>query len=164
MKAHALGFVTLAALGIVLLGCSGGPDRDDSGQIVEEGDLGVFDFKVGDCFQDPENLSTGSAGVADVSAVPCTVLHDNEVFALFDVSGRFDSWPGTPGLETVADEVCFDAFEPYVGLDFESSRLSFVWLLPSQETWEENDDREVVCILYDVELAKLTGSMRNSGE
>jgi len=165
MKMQFFGLLALAAAGAVLLGCSDGPDRDDSGRIIGEGDLGVFDFKVGDCFQDPEVQSTGGvAGIADVEAVPCDTPHDNEVYYLHDLSGQFSEFPGQAQIDDASSAACKAQFQAYVGQAHESSRLNYTWLSPTQETWDENDDREVVCALFDNDQLKLTASMRNSGE
>lgn len=116
----------------------------------------VFELKVGQCFDDPEEFGT----VTDVEIVDCDKAHDNEVYALFDVpDGDF---PGVSVVEQAALDGCYDAFEGYVGLDYESSVLDFSWLVPTPQSWEEGD-QEVVCIAYDLDLKKLTDSVKDSG-
>jgi hypothetical protein len=120
---------------------------------------------VGDCFHDPQVQTTGDVtGIADVAAVPCSTPHDNEVFYLHDLSRQFSDFPGVAQLDEASSATCLAQFEPYVGEDYESSRLNYTWLAPTQETWDENDDREVVCALFDNDRLKLTGSMKGSGE
>jgi hypothetical protein len=165
MKTHFLGLAVVALAGALLIGCSDGPERDDSGQIVGEGNLGVFDFNVGDCFQYPQVQTAGGAtGIADVQAVPCYTPHDNEVFYLHDLSGQFADFPGEAQVDDASSAACQAQFQAYVGQASESSRLNYTWLSPTSETWDDNDDREVVCALYDNDRLKLTASMRNSGE
>jgi hypothetical protein len=136
--------------------------RDDSGAIVEAGDVRADALRVGDCFQDWEGaLSSDLVEVSDFSAVPCSRPHDNEVFHVFDVSG--DDFPGDPQLEGVADRRCLDRFEGYVDRDYASSRLAYGWVIPTESSWKQGD-REIVCFLFDGELGELTGSMRGSGE
>ena len=49
-----------------------------------------------------------------------------------------------------------------VGKIYEESILGIWTLTPTPDSWEAGD-REIVCYLYDIELRKLTGSMRGSG-
>lgn len=51
---------------------------------------------------------------------------------------------------------------PYVGRDYETSALDVVTMYPSPEGWDQND-REVVCALYDMSGAKLVGSVKGRG-
>ncbi|MBT5773669.1 MAG: septum formation protein [Dehalococcoidia bacterium] len=116
----------------------------------------VFELKVGECFDDPTD-----ATVTDVEMVDCEEAHDNEVYAVFDMpDGDF---PGVSVIEQAALDGCFEAFEPYVGIDYGSSILDYSWLVPTPKSWEDGDDREVLCIVYDLDLKKLTGSVKNSG-
>ncbi len=132
--------------------------RDEAGAIVEAGGLGAFQMQVGDCFNDPEDLTAEL--VASVEGVPCHEPHDNEVFAEFDVS-----YAVFPGQDEVYDDAlwrCLDHFEAYVGNDYESSSLALSALTPSDGSWVEGD-REVTCFVYDGMLKKLTGTARGSG-
>jgi hypothetical protein len=139
---------------LLLIAC-GGAERDDSGQIVDGGDLDVFKLRVGDCFQDSD-----MGEIFNVEAVPCGQPHDNEVYFVFNIED--DNWPGDEFVEFTADEGCLPAFETYVGATYEESRLDFSWLVPTERSWKEKNDREVACILYDANLERLSGSMRNS--
>ena len=71
-----------------------------------------------------------------------------------------------PGQAVIDDEAiakCVPLFEDYVGSDYETSRLDVWWIFPTTESWNDGD-REVACVLYDLGLNKLTGSMANSGQ
>jgi hypothetical protein len=134
--------VVLVAVSSALAGCGG---------------KSAFDLQVGDCFDDPESFE-------EVETVPereCSEPHDNEVYANVVMSGT--EWPGQTAVEDFADEACLDEFEPYVGAAYEDSALEFGWLVPTEESWNEADDRTVTCILYDINLEKLTGSMEGTG-
>ncbi|MDA0256261.1 MAG: septum formation family protein, partial [Chloroflexi bacterium] len=156
--------VVAAALLIVsATACGGGPDRDESGQIVETGDLGVFDVRLGDCFDDPPSIAEGEdIEVDSLVAVPCSEPHDNEVYALLDYpAGDDEPYPGTTALEEYGLGVCFSAFRSYVGRVYESSDLDFFSLTPRRDGWEQINDREIICALYEVDLGRLTGSMKD---
>ncbi len=132
--------------------------RDESGAIVESGGLGAFQMQVGDCFNDPEDLTAEL--IASVEGVPCHQPHDNEVFAEFDVT--YSTFPGQDEVYTDAWWRCYDHFERWVGNDWESSSLEISALTPSDASWAEGD-REITCFVYDATLQKLTGTTRGSG-
>lgn len=162
-------FVTVAAL-IVSVACGG---SDASPEATAESvatqtaapatatpeDIGsgdVFALEIGQCFDDPDTSGTVTA----VDMVGCNDPHDNEVYALFDLpDGTF---PGLSVVKEAAAEGCYDVFESYVGLDYESSVFDFSSLSPTPNSWE-NGDREVVCIVYDLDLKKLTETVKDSG-
>jgi hypothetical protein len=131
----------LAALALALTACTSG---------------NVFSLEVGTCFDDPDNFNE----VSDVPEVECSEPHDNEVYYLFDLPDG--SFPGSAAVDTAADEGCFAAFQPYVGIDYVNSILWYSYLTPTSGSWDQGD-REVVCFLWHGELQKLEGSMQGSG-
>jgi hypothetical protein len=131
-------------------------DRDDSGAIVAEGSLDAFQMRVGDCFDDGSAFTEESNNVDSVPGVPCSMPHDNEVYAVFDVA--VTSFPGD-GMADMAQEACQERFEAFVGKDYESSSLDIATLYPSSDSWKQND-REVICAVYDIDAKKLTGSVK----
>lgn len=130
-------------------------DRDESGAIVDAGNVDVFQIAVGDCF---DNVTTEE--ISSLPGVPCSEPHDNEAYASFDVS--LPGYPEGEGMYEVAFESCLDRFESFVGRDYESSSLDIFALYPTREGWAQND-REVVCAVFDMEETKLVGSMQASG-
>jgi hypothetical protein len=130
-------------------------DRDDSGAIVSEGSVDAFQMRVGDCFDDGSTFA--GEEVNSVPGVPCSKPHDNEVYAVFDVS--MTSYPGD-GMAEMAHDACLERFESFVGRDYESSALDIATLYPTRESWNGQNDREVVCAVYDVAANKLTGSVK----
>lgn len=118
----------------------------------------AFQMRVGDCYDDePSNPDQ----VADVPGKPCSELHDNEVFALFDVPTTV--FPGDDFLTDYADDGCLDWFEAYVGATYKESDLAITHLVPSSQSWREAGDRVIVCVAYQMELEKISGSVRDSG-
>jgi hypothetical protein len=132
-------------------------DRDATGAIVDEGSLDAFQMRVGDCFDDGTAFGDESSSIGSVPGVPCAKPHDNEVYAVFDIDAP--SFPGDAMAE-MAHDACLARFEAFVGKDYGSSSLDIATLYPSRESWNGQRDREVVCAVYDVELAKLTGSVK----
>jgi len=120
------------------------------------GTASVFDFTVGDCFDDPSE----SGEVSSVTTVDCAEPHDNEVYALFDYDGS-DEYPGEETLSTAADDGCEGRFEAYVGTAYLDSEVYYTHLIPTEESWGTGD-REVVCVLY-IPGEKIEGSLEGSG-
>ena len=133
-------------------------DRDESGSIVGAGDVDAFDIRLGDCFNDKS--SSGLEEITSIDGVPCSEPHDNEVYALVNLTQT--SFPGDEAIEAMAYEVCLEKFESFVGKDYESSSLDIFPIYPTRDSWNELNDREVVCALFDLDLKKLAGSMRGS--
>ena len=143
-----------AALGFAIYGMATDADRNSSGAIVGEGNVDAFHVRVGDCFNDS---AFDTEEVSSVPGVPCSEPHDNETYAVFDVS--IASYPDGDAMWEMANESCMQRFEPFVGRDYESSSLDIATLYPSFESWQQND-REVVCAVFDMDSNKLVGSAK----
>ncbi len=131
------------------------PDRDDSGSLTEPGTENVFDLKVGDCL--PGLLSEE---MFDAQVVPCTEPHRYEVYSNQELAydGSF--------IETkVDDDVysrCEAAFESYVGLSFEESRLYVSVIRPTMESWATGDRAFSCLVTNEDENLMRTGSVKGS--
>lgn len=160
----AAGAVVAAGLGLVGLGYGGlaGEDnttRDEAGQVVDGGEVGAFRIRIGDCFQDPD---TTTDEFESVEAVPCTERHDNEAYAAFNLNG--DTFPGVSAIQEQADQGCYDRFSSFVGVAYDESELDFWSMYPSEGSWDQLDDREVVCAVYNYDLTQAIGSAKNSNK
>ncbi|HEU4756351.1 MAG TPA: septum formation family protein [Agromyces sp.] len=119
------------------------PQRDETTQeITESGDADVFALQVGDCLE----MSEG-AQVETVPVVPCSEPHTDEVYHDFEMEdGEF---PGDDAANAAAEEGCLAAFEPFVGLPYDTSELYVAWYVPTKESWDGIDDRMVSCTISD---------------
>jgi hypothetical protein len=137
--------VALAVLaGVLLAACSGN----------------VFDLAIGDCFDDGDMVIGGVEEIGDVPMVECSEPHDNEVYAVVTVDG--DEFPGEQAIQNTADDMCLEAFDGFVGLDYQTSILDFGWLVPTADTWAAGD-RVVACFIYRMDLEKVTGTLQGTG-
>ncbi len=148
------GLYIVVALGFVIYGAATTVDRDSSGAIVGEGNIDAFQISVGDCFDDVSSLDDE---VNSLPGVPCSEPHDNETFAVFDLT--ISTYPEGESMGGLAHESCLVHFESFVGKDYDSSSLDIMTLFPSTESWKQ-DDREVICAAYDMNAAKLVGSVQ----
>ncbi|MEZ5491923.1 MAG: GYF domain-containing protein [Gammaproteobacteria bacterium] len=113
---------------------------------------------TGACFDDPPGGYANS--ISGVRSVPCDEPHDNEVYASIEV--ELQDYPGNDFLDDYANTECIAQFEGFVGIDYDSSTLAVFPLYPTPESWETGD-RVVSCILYEMNLEKLSQSAKGSG-
>src|SRR5262245_16433271 len=145
IKLVAAGAAGLGLVGVGYAGLAGQDDtkRDASGAVVEGGELGAFRIRVGDCFND-----VAQGAFESVTAIPCSEPHVYEVYAAFFVNGDSDApYPGDTTLASDADSGCVDRFEGFVGTSFERSIYDGQSITPTRESWEQLDDREILCVL-----------------
>lgn len=136
-------FVLLVATAAPALAAQDEPDQARTGAVVQEADVPVEDLEVGDCFLDSGSTETA---IELVRVVPCSLLHDNEVFHKFDLpTGTF---PVEEKLERLAHIGCVEGFEGYVGETYDESPLEIQTLTPTEESWAAGD-REVICTAYE---------------
>jgi hypothetical protein len=149
----------LVGLGVVGINWVIEAKRDETGAIVSEGTIDAFKIRVGDCFDDSDSTFSGEeSSVTGVHGVPCSKPHDNEVYAVFDVD--LAEFPRGDAMAEIAFDACLERFEAFVGRDYATSALDIMTLYPSYESWHRQNDREVICALYDVTLSKLEGSVK----
>jgi putative regulator of septum formation len=87
-----------------------------------------------------------TAEVAELPVIDCTKPHTHEIFAT--VQNTVDAvYPGMAALEQFAETNCYKQFEPYVGIDWPDSSLFVTWIVPSLGSWNDEDDRAVMCVL-----------------
>lgn len=148
-------------LGIIAYNVATEADRDAAGNIVSGGNLDAFTIRLGDCFDNTSSLASDEAGeVSSLPGRPCAEPHDNEVYAIFDVD--YASFPGDDQMGELAFEACRERFSTFVGRDYESSELDITALYPTTQSWAVQEDREVICAVYDMNGNKLTGSAKDS--
>ena len=133
----------LVVCALVFAACSGDTTtRDDDGEIIEGGEIDVFEVQEGDCLL----LPSATNEVSSFEGVACDEPHDGEIYELFDITG-FDDYPGDEIVSAQADEGCFNAFEPFIGLEYAQSAFFVQQFVPNEQTWNDRDDREVICIV-----------------
>ncbi|GAA2241813.1 septum formation family protein [Herbiconiux moechotypicola] len=137
------------------------PEGDPGGdaEATGPGVADVFVLVEGDCFDDSE-----SGVVEDVLQLDCGEPHDYEVYESFTLgTGSFDeAFPGKAEVVSSADEGCIAAFEPFVGIGYESSIYEITHLVPTVESWSNASDREVLCLVHDPS-GKTTGTLAGAG-
>ncbi len=141
-------------------GWLGAPDRDQSGAVVGAGRVQVEDLRVGDCLDWPEE-GADAVEVDDVDLIPCGEPHQLEMYATVDLSS-IESYPGDEALFSEAGLQCYESFATFVGVPFEDSQLDFAVVYPSEESWNDGQDRDATCLVYRLDEAPVTGTLRDS--
>lgn len=158
--------IVVSAGALSLSACSSNApsaERDDSGEIVADGEVDAFSLHVGDCYNDDQSLAE-DADVSSVGAVPCNSPHDNEIFALVTAHSATGAYPGDDAIFVDNVDACEQHFARYVGIEYSASVLGMGPLLvPSPETWLVGD-REVVCAAFNGDRTKLTESVKDAGD
>jgi hypothetical protein len=105
-------------IGVLLLALAAG-----CGKTLDES---LTNFEAGDCVVNP-----GIGEYTELERVECTEPGAVRVVGKFDVSGFSDGYPGDAAIEDEANERCPATMQWY--------------LVPTKVSWEEVDDRLVVC-------------------
>ena len=157
IKATILALALLAAPALLAAGCD--DLRGDSGRIETRGTMSAFALRVGDCLDLPSDREFD-----DVPVVPCGRAHELEVFAIVQHPAPDGVvYPSPDRLSQVSFDLCYAFFSGYVGRSYADSRLDIETFSPTRDSWNEVDDREIVCLLFDLESVPMYGTMRGSG-
>ena len=114
--------------------------------------VSVFDLVKGNCLDGP-NLTDGL--VTTIRVVDCSEVHTHEVY----YSGRYpDATFDSVKISNYANDTCLAQFAPYVGVDYTRSRYQYLHIVPTQDSWTRDNDRDVVCVAFE-EDATITGSI-----
>ena len=121
-------------------------------------DSSVMHMRVGQCILLPEDKSATTATTIDKTS--CTREHAAEVGA--GASAPDGEFPGAEALNRQAEPECMSAVDAYVGSDYLTSSLDATWMLPTKDSWAQND-RSIVCLARPLDHSKLTSSVKASG-
>lgn len=152
------GLVGAAATGgAAIFGATGGFDddttRNESGEITEAGGVGVFVLDIGDCIQLPDGLTAVS-----IEGVPCDEPHNGQVYAEFDIEEA--TLPVPADLDELAAQGCEFNWAPALGAAYEAMPdHDMTWFVPTKESWDQANDREVQCIVMRIDKTEWTGSL-----
>ncbi|GAB2611020.1 septum formation family protein [Pseudactinotalea suaedae] len=115
----------------------------------------VASAEVGEC------IVTSELGeeITEIPTVDCGEAHDAQVVGKFDLDDG--DFPGLDAIKAAADEGCVTEFESFIGAAYDESSLEVSYIHPTEDTWNQADDREVLCFAVSAEDA--TESWEGSG-
>jgi hypothetical protein len=96
----------------------------------------VFKLQEGDCINTPNGQQ--------VTIVPCTTPHDDEVFGTLTLTGA--KWPGTAAVEQQASAGCASMLAGYLNPQLAIS-LAQTYVYPNQTDWTAGT-RTVICEVH----------------
>ena len=96
----------------------------------------VFKLQEGDCINTPNGQQ--------VTIVPCTTPHDDEVFGTLTLTGA--KWPGTAAVEQQASAGCASMLAGYLNPQLAIS-LAQTYVYPNQTDWTAGT-RAVICEVH----------------
>lgn len=101
-------------------------------------------------------------GVQYLTVVDCRAAHQVEVLGRAVISGP-KKWPGDDAIYASALDKCRKAFETYVGLGYDESRLDLDFLTADVKGWNAGD-HTLVCLVFDPEHATITKALRGTAQ
>jgi len=117
------------------------------------------ELKTGTCLNDVHQ--DGDTLTVDTSSgVKCSGTHDGEVVGTLVHPGN-GPFPGVPSLVTFGQTPCLDAFRSYVGVDFETSSLDMIVVVPTEITWAKGD-RSIACLVITADGSRINGTVRGT--
>lgn len=128
--------------------------------------LNPFDLRSGQCFNEVSWIDEVQERRINITAaIDCNQPHDKEVYHEAEFPAPNGApYPGELKMSEWSTEVCYEAFEDFVGEEYELSMYGIDFLQPTQETFEHpvGRHRRVTCFLYDTGGEPLTTSARGS--
>lgn len=147
---------------VATAGCTQAADedqttRDESGEVVEGGEVGAFRLQIGDC------IAADAVGeVESLPVVPCSEPHVSELYHSFELPDS--EYPGDDVVEEMAGQGCIAEFEGFVRAPYETSIYDISYFVPTEVIWEGLDDRTVLCGVYLVDGSTSVGSAAGIGQ
>lgn len=113
---------------------------------------------VGECISDSAVSQEEETEVGVLPVVDCDEPHDGEVYYVEDQTDA--SFPND--LVERANNICYDHYASFMGVDYEESTYWISTIVPSYDTWDAGD-RQIACLVVGEEGELLTGSLKGSG-
>lgn len=150
-------------------------ETDASGDAVEPAEppqiigapLNPFDLRAGQCYNEGSWFDEERERRIELTAtVGCDQPHQREVFFEAEFPAPNGApFPGDVAMDEWSTELCYNAFEGFVGTEYELSRYEIGFIHPTEATFEHEvgRHRRVTCVLFDLLGDELVGSAQNSG-
>jgi len=178
------------ALGLFAAACSSAPDEDTTGveseqttasvesqetaedeaedvPVVAGAPLNPFDLRAGQCYNEGSWYDDERERRIELTAsVGCELSHQREVYFEAEFPAPNGApFPGDVKMTEWSTELCYGAFEEFVGTQYEVSQYEISFIQPTEATFEHEvgRHRRVTCVLFDLDGEELTGSARNTG-
>ena len=139
-------------------------EADTTTTTEDTGEVSAFDLRPGNCFDTIEVDEDGGLLVTTVLLTDCDEPHRAEVFSLEQIDDPPGAdFPGEEERDRISQELCEPGFVDYVGVSIAESDLVLLWLAPTEDSWVEDDDREIACAIAAPDGEMLVGTVENQG-
>lgn len=145
-----------AVAGVAIFGGAGAFDdnttRNDNGEIVEGGGLGVMAIQSGDCLQ----LPSEEQEIQSLEAVNCDVGHTAQSTGTVTVAhtGPYDDY----AVATQAERQCAVLADTFAGGSLAGTEYTSTSLYPLEAGWNAGD-KEANCLIVRWDYGMITGDL-----
>jgi hypothetical protein len=119
-------------------------------------EVAVFKIKVGDCL----NGDPTAASAESMDRLDCAAPHLYEAYHVQALTG--DSFPGEKSVREQGDSICTAQFAAFVGKSFDDSELTLTAMYPTVESWEQQSDRDILCLITTQDDSKRSGTAKGA--
>lgn len=159
---------------------TGGPAPGDPDHELADGDddeggepdwtgapLNPFDLRFGQCFNEVSWIDEEEDRRINITAsIDCEQPHDKEVYFESEFPAATGApFPGDEQMTAWSQQLCYDAFEEFVGEEYELSIYEIDFLQPTKATFEHavGQHRRVSCFVFSTAADQTVGSARALG-
>lgn len=143
-------------LGLMVSGCAANGPRNTSGQVTASATTDAYSIRVGDCIGALPSESTER-----LTLIPCNQEHHWEAFATSNLTGT--NYPGATAIAEQARRECGRVAKGFLGSSVERTKFEVTSLTPTKASWEQAQDREVMCLVGSSERT-ITGTLAGAGK
>jgi len=144
-----------------------GDDGEDGEPDWTGAPLNPFDLRFGQCFNEVSWIDKEEDRRINITAsIGCEQPHDKEVYFESDFpAGPGAPFPGDEQMTAWSQQLCYDAFEEFVGEEYELSIFEIDFLQPTKATFEHpvGQHRRVSCFVFSTVDDQTVGSARAIG-
>lgn len=151
--------VLVALASTMVIGCSDDGDADPTKPAAEPVLEVSVDDDQGTCMLVTPTLPPQ---VDELPLIGCELEHTHEIYQTVVAAEPGEVYPGLAALESIAQTECLTEFDRFVGISAFDSTLTYTWLLPTLDGWNDEDDREILCVLQNKDGSALVGSMKQT--
>jgi hypothetical protein len=144
----------VALVGLITYEIGRQPDRAADGTVTHQGAISPANLRNGDCIKLPSVTAGQVTTVRDITVVPCSTLHNGQVFTTLASTDA-----AYPGLQQLSQEGLRDCSQPALTfLGKPSTALELFVFVPTSALWATGDRNEH-CVLVDG-ASDITGDIR----
>ncbi|WP_122819826.1 septum formation family protein [Varibaculum vaginae] len=120
--------------------------------------IATSELEVGDCFNMPQEVLTGTQPAGQVERVDCSHSHNSQVVGIKELTDT--RYPGQKQLYDLALKQCAQDFKDFVGSSYRDSQWDLYPLSPTETSWKDKAERKLTCVALTIPEQKR--SLENS--